>query len=269
MKNEIKSTETKKNLNYHWFRYGLENSDGLESTVDVYQPRPKRNDRKWIVLHPILTGDNEVTRVMANYFATVNRWNVAILHRGDYPFEANTPDGVNQALEAIFEQHKSLANWLERYYDLDPKKIISMGTSMGGIANAQSASQLPYAGYVSIVGGCDVLDIMSTSQMDTFKEWRARQKKNYGPNYYAIYKNVLTHDISDLHSDPDNSTNYLTVIALFDKIVPTKTQKRLKKLYNCRAIYTPTGHKYTAIALMFLLPVLSVWSAYTFFKESS
>lgn len=256
---ELTELEETSNINYKWSRFRLTENE-LESTIDVYLPRPQNTAMPWVILHPILKGDNVVARLMANYFATFHRWNIAILHRGEYPYEANTPDGFNFRLKDVFKQHQGLADWIKSYFTIHHHRIISIGTSMGGIAHSGSAAHLPYAGYISIVAGSDILDIVSTSNKDEFKKWREKQREQYGENYYDEYKDSLTHDISNLVERGDADKNMLNVIALFDRIVPTKTQKRLKRLYNAQAIYIPAGHKTTIMFFPILLPIMSVWS---------
>lgn len=268
-KEEYRTVESKNGLFYRWSRYELENQSdynvGNEKIIiDFF--KSKRSGKPTVVLHPILAGGNHLMKVYAWYFAAVHGWNAAIIHRANYPFEANTAQGFENRLRDAVAMDIQAYDWMMHFDLLNPKKTVSVGASMGGILNTALVGVIPYKAFISIAGGAPIIDVIMSSEMDDLQQW-TREKMDAldltREQLRSRYDDAVESDPTNLLKDV-NGSNVLFVYAMFDKIVPSKYQKTLYKSFKKRPSvwYIPGGHYVTGVISILMLPLMYIWSVF-------
>ena len=232
-------------------------------TVDVYKPRLVKPGKRLTILHPILKGSNSVARIMANYFAIFHRRPCAIVHRGKYPFDGQTPDGFSAKLEAYIYNYYLMEKALrDNEYMNDDTHVVSIGTSMGGIVNMMLATYDRYDRYISLIAGAPIVSVMKDSTISDFDDWYNKQVK------------IHEMDINDVHDwylesvklDPIYKYKYIApskfyaITAFFDWVVPYKYQRSMvDKIGAQRNVIFPVGHYTIALVFPLVLLILSSW----------
>lgn len=258
-----------------WFRKLINKSIEAENPLveengmidfSIYEVK---KSRPVVVLHPILAGSNTVARGMANYFTIVHRWNAVVISRFKYPFEADSPEGFERKLIDIIKNNQQAYKYLVEYFGHD--NFFSVGTSMGAMVNASLIPYIPYKGFVCVMGGGPIVEVMLKSNMSRFDDWLERQMPEYGENEKEVkesYENVVVHDPVK-NADTSKSHKVFMISAFFDKAVPRSTQAKLNKALRKWFVFPfrvwfPVGHYSMLIMLPVAMIMISTFLVYRY-----
>jgi Prolyl oligopeptidase family len=264
-RSEIKNISTIVEKNYTIYSYELPDASPTHGhsdpiTIDLYSVK---RGNPTVLLHPVLGGKNILTKIFAKFF-TMFKWNAAIIHRARYPMEEETTQGFEDGVRNIVMNNVQAFEWLEEEGIIDRNKTVSIGASLGGITNAMLSSILPIKGFICIVAGGTIPEVVTDSKLDQIREWRDSVMKTRN-----ISKDVFRKEYTkSMKTDPVLSVTQtdpkkvMLWIALFDRDVPTKYQFKLRSAFKKHPLtfYAPTGHATITLLLPIILPVMLIWS---------
>ena len=253
---------------YSSYNISLEFRDETKTNkIDVifYQSN-KAGKKPGVIILPVNGGSYVAENYFGSYFASRGA-DVAIIKRekGKRLKEIISSEKYDQ-LDDYFMQNIKRAgytlDWLASRDDVDPNKIALFGLSRGGIDGVcfMAFEDRISAGFVGLAAG-NLPYLMSIIPEKEFVDLRNMIKCN---------RNISNNGIEDLleeniHIDPSNLARYvpsnkiLMVIALTDRIVPSKEQIILRKeLGYPETIFIPFGHYYSIISAPFLKS--TVWN---------
>lgn len=249
---------------YEWERVELANDSQHKKehnekiVLDFYRSKrgkKKKNKRELYFFHPVLAGDNSLARFFSNYFTIFKKKDCCIIHRAPYPFESDSPkeferimnltiDNITQARDYIVD-----CGWKEN-------NIMAIGTSMGAIVFSSVVHKTNFGGYILIMGGAPIIDVICGSSMSRFNDWKKKQKeKGWG----STKEKVCNHYREEVETDPiklapktqDNDMLFITTS--FDSVVPTRNQRGLVEVFSEKNHIDhwklPAGH-YTIILFL-------------------
>lgn len=233
-------------------------------TIDEYITKSD----KAVIFYPILSGDNVVARLMANYVAIVHRMSAFIVHRPIYPYEANTPEKFNEIMRYAMERGEEIQNFIESKRYINKDRVVAIGTSMGAIINAGTVNTTNFKKYICIAGGAPVLDVMHNSSLEVFKKWFDEQidKHDSMENTYDVveqYKDEVKHDpiiVADNFFNENKKVIFIN--CMFDQIVPSRFQMQLNESFGKFGIWLPCGH----ITLTLFAPIVLAIISYQLIK---
>lgn len=221
--------------------------------LDIYHVE---KGRPTVIIHPILGGDNPVAEEFAWYFAEKAGWNAVIQHRARRPIDYGSLGLIEPGLEKIIVNGCQTFDWLEHHGHIERNKTFCLGTSMGGISTALMAPYLPARGFVLVMAGGNMPDILMTSDEKKLVKWRNDTQQQLGIDAQALRQRL--DDI--IQTDPLKlapqalDTNIRMFISLFDKTVPTRNQKALRKAFPVKpeTSWLPSGHLTLAFFLRYV-----------------
>jgi len=262
---EVKLISEKQEKRYTIYRYELPDAQPLNGhsdpiTVDLYSVK---RGNPTVLLHPVLGGKNVLTKIFAKFF-TFFKWNAVIVHRARYPMDAPTTEGFELGVKNIVMNNVQAFQWMEEKGMIDRDKTVSIGASLGGITNAMLSAVLPIKGFICLVAGGSVPEVVRHSKLDQIKDWRLsvmdEKEWNKGTFEQEYLKTMKTDPLLSVpHADPKK---VMLWIALFDDDVPTKYQFKLRRAFKKSPLtfFVPTGHITIALLLPIILPVMLIWS---------
>lgn len=217
-------------------------------TVDYYDVGA-RDKVPVIMVLPILEGNNKIARIFARHFAE-NGYAAVIVHRQKKYKEFDQMDKVDLVLRQMVLDHRQVLDWIETRHELDRDKTGVFGVSMGGIKAALVTALDPRikASVLALAGG-DLARILACSTEKGIKKKRLRFMAQKGITLDEFYDAMAT----TIQCDPLKYARYIDarktmmILALFDRVVPFKNGRELKKkIGNPETIYLLSGH-YSAI----------------------
>jgi hypothetical protein len=222
-------------------------------TVDYYDTRTSSCEKKPLVLiSPILGGDNSASKWFAEYYANNGMAN-AIVHRPEnrFPDESRYCESLEALLKQPVIDMRRVIDLFETFPEIDKNKIGSFGISMGAIRNATFAGiEERCRVNVFAMGGSDIPYILTNSSEEGVVEELNKAMKGIGA------KNLLQELQTTIKTDPKylaqfiDEENTLMYITLFDTVVPTRAQRRLRDSIGDPSVsYLLSGH-YTALAFV-------------------
>jgi len=265
-----------------WYKIELPAAYREKVTVDIIVPDEKylRKPTRLVVSLQILGGKDPVSWIIAHYFALCG-YPALIVHRSkelfNLDFEGNT---ITQTLQQFDENlrnvsiiHRQAIDFAIGYLhddlnlsELDTTEVYAMGVSLGAITlSGLSVMEPKISKSVIVMGGCDVGEILTTSKEPSVK----RNVDALCQHYYIeradlraeIRRIVKTDNAKLLYAMaatqgeiPD--WKYRMVVSLIDTQVPTRAQKKLRRLIGGKKLYIPTGHYTAAI----FLPLILGWA---------
>jgi Prolyl oligopeptidase family len=262
---EVKLISEIKEKNYKIYQYELPDASPVHGhvdpiTVDLYSVK---RGNPTVLLHPVLGGKNVLTKIFAKFF-TFFKWNAVIIHRARYPMEETTTEGFDEGIRNIVMNNLQAFEWMESEGIIDRDKTISIGASLGGITNAMLSSVLPIKGFICLVAGGSVPEVVTESKLNQIKNWKESVLKRRNWNQETFKKEYLKTMKTDpiLSVQQSDPSKVMLWIALFDHDVPTKYQFKLRRAFNKHPLtfYTPTGHVTIVLLLPIILPIMLIWS---------
>lgn len=264
-------------------------------TVDFIVPRADRirKPARIVIAFQILGGDDIVSKIIAYYFA-LKGYPAIVVHRSKELFKIRFKDetsGIEYPLDSTLGQlneniknvgiiHRQAIDFAIWYLttesqlpEVDTTSICAIGVSLGGITlSGISAVEPLIAKSVIVMGGGDVAEVLTTSRENSVKRNVDGICKHYNISRddlkaeirkHVTYGNLRTIYTVAAEKGHIPSWTYRMVVSMFDKDVPTETQRVLRRTLGCKAMYLPTGH-YTAAPF---LPLI-LWWARKFFERA-
>lgn len=218
--------------------------------LDHYLVEP---GRPTVIIHPILGGDNPVAEEFAWYFAERAGWNAVIQHRAKRPTDYGTLELIEPGFEKIIVNGCQTFDWLEHHGHIERDRAFCLGTSMGGISTALLAPYLPARGFILVMAGGNLPEILTRSDEKKLVRWRKDTLRQLGideAELRARLKAIIRTDPLRLAPEAGGK-NIRMFISLFDRTVPTRYQKALRKAYPVKpeTSWVPSGH----LTLVFFL----------------
>ncbi len=221
------------------------NTSGGLITIDYYQ-RPKQSENL-IFVFPLLGGKNIVADHFADYFAH-RGYDTAIVHRVNDFKDPKNFDKLEEIMRQGIVRDRIALDFFEQQYG--KKKFGSFGISRGAINVAMTAGVDPRLKYnVMAMGGTDIVRILKKSDQPGIKKYRDRvmaEEHITSDEFYTRLKDQIRTDPKQLASYV-NARNALLFFGIFDKTVPFKYGRKLRKqIGQPRTIYLLAGH-YTSV----------------------
>ncbi|MBD3670692.1 MAG: prolyl oligopeptidase family serine peptidase [Gammaproteobacteria bacterium] len=231
--------------------------------IDVYFRKP---GRPALIAHPVVgSKHNEVAELFAKTYCHLG-WNAVIVHRAQHPMEGRTPEEFEQLLRNIIYNDIQVEQYLTHKGLIQSERCISFGASLGGVSNALLTSVLPYKGFVCMVAGGPIAEVMARMDNPEVDEWRQARIRELGysgvDEFEQRYLDVIETDSLRL---ANRRANVLMFNAMFDRIVRPKTQRKLSRAFGWRnpSFWFPAGHATIVLFLPVIIPLMWVWSLYT------
>ena len=226
----------------------------------------KRKDRApTLIVHPILGGNgNRIAHTIARFFVKYARWNVAVIHRARLPMLYGSLEAIESGFHNTITNNIQAFEWLEYHQLLDREKCVCMGVSMGGITTAMLSAVLPIKGFIPVMAGADIPEILSYSKEEGVNKWRNEQLEKYQITQHELHeklKRIIKTDPLLLAPNADPSRVRL-FLSRYDRDVPTTNQKKLMQAFKSKPNTTwyPSGHKTILLFFPFLLYKAMRWS---------
>ena len=253
---------------YSSYNISLEFRDETKTNkIDVIFYQSNKSGKKpGVIILPVNGGSYVAENYFGYYFASRGA-DVAIIKREKGKIlkeiiSSEKYDQLDNYLMRNINRAGYVIDWISSREDVDPNKIALFGLSRGGIDGVcfMAFEDRISAGFVGLAAG-NLPYLMSIIPEKEFVDLRNMIKCN---------RNISNNGIEDLleeniHIDPSNLARYvpsnkiLMVIALTDRIVPSKEQIILRKeLGYPETIFIPFGHYYSIISAPFLRSV--VWN---------
>lgn len=252
-------------------QYTLEDAKpvpGYEQPVvfDVYYNKP---GRPTFIAHPVVgSKNNEIAKIFVKTFCLLG-WNGVIVHRTAHPLDSQNLEEFEALMANIVDNDLQVFQFLQHHKLITAEKSISMGASLGGVSNALLPSIIPYKGFICIVSGGPMPDVICKMEHSMATAWRERVMKNMGIDSVTklqeeMEKVVKTDPV--LLAKPDANTLFIS--AMFDKVVASSTQKKLRKAYKKGGPlnWYPSNHAGIALFLPIIIPIAVAWSLFTIRK---
>lgn len=231
--------------------------------LDVYLRNPAK---PMLIAHPVVgSKHNEIARFFAKAYCRIG-WNAAVVHRAHHPMEGKNPEEFELLLQNLIYNDLQVEDFLRRKGLMDPRRAISFGASLGGVTNALLTNPLPYKGFVCVVSGGCIAEIMARSNDRDIGNWRAERIRELG--YSGVeeleekYRETIETDTLKL---ANRKANVLLFSALFDKVVPTRAQWQLYRAFGWDkpTFWFPSGHASIVLFVPLILPIMMLWTWYT------
>jgi hypothetical protein len=193
-------------------------------------------------------------------------WNAVVVHRARHPMEGKTPEEFELLLRNIIYNDLQVEQFLRHKGWMDPKRTISFGASLGGVSNALLTGVLPYKGFVCVVSGGPIAEVMARMDDPSVTKWRQERIEELGYSGVEEFQQKYSQAIqTDTLMLANNKANVLTFSAMFDHIVRASTQKKLNRAFGWfkPSIWFPTGHATIALFFPVIVPIMVLWSWYT------
>lgn len=241
---------------------------GYEQPVvfDVYFNKP---DKPTFIAHPVVgSKHNEIAKLFVKTFCLLG-WNGVIVHRTAHPLDSQNLDEFEALMANIVDNDVQVYQFLKHHNLMAPEKTISMGASLGGVSNALLPKIIPYKGFICIVSGGPMPELICKMEHPMATAWRERVMTNMGLESVAQLQVEMEKVVK---TDPIRlarpGANMLFFSALFDKIVATSTQRKLRKVYKKRGPlhWYPCTHAGIALFLPVIIPIAVTWSLFTLRK---
>jgi hypothetical protein len=214
-----------------------------------------------IVCTPILGGKGALERGVAKSFA-IEGFHAVLVHRSHRFFKKPIPSQlIERKFRSAIADRRRVIDWLMERPEIDTQRVAAFGISMGGIVTSVLTPLEPriHSAAICMAGG-DIGAVISVSAEKPLVKYReARMAKE------QISLDRLREDLRGaIHSDPlyiapyGDASRFLMFISIYDKIVPTRYQRRLREALGKPETYLiPTGH-YTAILFLPLLRRMTI-----------
>lgn len=238
---------------------------GFEQAIvfDVYFNKP---GRPTFIAHPVVgSKHNEIAKLFVKTFCLLG-WNGVIVHRTAHPLESNSVEEFEALMRNIVNNDLQVFQFLQHHNLLQAEKTISMGASLGGVSNALLPSVIPYKGFVCIVTGGPMPEMICKMKHAMASAWREKVMQKMGLETVAQLQEEMEKVVQ---TDPvllaNPRANTLFFSALFDKVVASSTQRRLRKVYKQSGPlnWFPCNHAGIALFLPVIIPATVAWSLLT------
>ncbi len=229
---------------------------------DAYIHKP---GKPMLIAHPVVgSKHNEIAKLFIKTFCLLG-WNGIIVHRAAHPLESNSLQEFEALLRNIVNNDVQVYQFLKHKRLLEEDKTISMGASLGGVSNALLPAFLPYKGFICIVSGGPIAELICRMEHTMAENWRKKMMEKLQLQSVQALQQAMEQVIK---TDPialaRPQTNMLFFGALFDKVVVTATQRKLRRSYGRKPVWWfPAGHAAIALFLPVILPIAVSWSLYT------
>lgn len=266
-KNNFKKISESQEDRYTLTRYELPDVVPVEGyndpiTVDYYK---RRDGAPTLIVHPILGGEkSKIAITIAKYFTRKAKWNVVLIHRARVPMSYGTLEAIESGFFNTITNNLQVFEWLEFHNLINRAQTVCMGVSMGAITTAMLSGLLPVKGFICVMAGADIPDILSFSEEDGVVEWREPVLQQQGLTQKQLrekLKPIIKTDPLNLAPQADPK-KVLLFIALFDKAVPTSNQRLLRKKFvrSPKTRWMPTGHKSILFVFPYILSKARRWA---------
>lgn len=219
-----------------------------EILIDYYDL--KGDGKKPVILVlPILGGSNHVEDSFARYFVQ-HGFSAALVHRQKKNDLVDGLESIDANLCQIIFDHRQAIDWIETRDELDASRIGVFGISMGAIKGAliSAVDDRVSASVLALAGG-DIPYLLTNSNEPGIARQRAAYLTEHQLTLAALQEKLNR----KITCDPLRFAEYIDagkvmmVLALFDKTVPFKKGRELKKkIGDPKTIYLLSGH-YTSI----------------------
>jgi hypothetical protein len=231
-------------------------------TIDVYYRKP---GRPMLLAHPVVgSKHNEVATLFAKLYCLLG-WNAVIVHRAHHPMEGKTPEEFELLLRNIIYNDIQVEQFLRHKGLMDPKRTISFGASLGGVSNALLTAVLPYKGFVCVVSGGSIAEVMARMDDPGVAKWRQERIEQLGYSGVEEFRQKYAEAIqTDTLKLANKKANVLMFSGLFDRIVPASTQRQLSWAFGMfnPCVWFPAGHLTIFLFLPIMVPIMVLWSWY-------
>jgi hypothetical protein len=236
-------------------------------TIDVYV---HKSNRPMLITHPVVgSKHNEVAVLFAKLFCLLG-WNAVIVHRGRHPMEGKTPQEFETLLRKIIYNDIQVEQFLRHKGLMDPRRTISFGASLGGVSNALLTSVLPYKGFVCVVSGGPIAEVMARMDDPGVAKWRQERIRELGYSGVEEFQQKYAEAIqTDTLKLANKKANVMLFSGMFDRIVPASTQRKLSLAFGRfkPCFWFPTGHLTIFLFLPIIVPLMAAWSYYTVYLK--
>jgi len=225
-------------------------------TIDYYIPENKKQEKSpVVVVLPVFgkkVGKNKVAEKFAEYVVQQGYYS-AIVHRQEQYKELTDFKDIDTILRQMILDNRQAIDWLETQKDIDTEKIGVIGISMGGFKASLLAAieNKRLDATVICLAGSKIWDILTFTRKNNFVKERRRIMEQEHLNPHEFNSRLE----QEIQCDPFYYAPYidasktLMVISRFDRVVPTRQQKLLRKqIGNPKTIIIPAGH-YTSFLL--------------------
>jgi len=209
-----------------------------------------------VVVTPILGGDNEVAKLMAEALAANGVHAAIVLRAGTY-LDPGRPDAnVEAVLRTSIVDRRRAVDWLQQQAEVDPERIGAFGVSMGGIITAAFVAVEPRVrSSVMVMAGGDLPNLVRSSEERSLRKFMSRRAEQ-GLDADAVEAS-LRRALDGL--DPLALGRHVDARAVllfttrWDASVPAANQERLYDAIGRPERYAlPTGHYSAMVYLPYL-----------------
>jgi len=236
-------------------------------TIDVYY---RKAGKPMLIAHPVVgSKHNEVATLFAKLYCLLG-WNAVIVHRGRHPMEGKTPEEFEILLRKIIYNDIQVEQFLRHKGLMDPRRTISFGASLGGVSNALLTAVLPYKGFVCVVSGGSIAEVMARMDDPGVAKWREERIQELGYSGVKEFQQKYSEAIqTDTLKLANKKANVMLFCGMFDSIVAASTQWQLSRAFGLLkpAIWFPAGHLSIFLFLPIMAPLMVLWSWYTVYLK--
>lgn len=235
--------------------------------IDVYH---HKSGRPMLISHPVVgSKHNEVATLFARLYCRLG-WNAAIVHRGRHPMEGRTPEEFEILLRKIIYNEQQVEQFLRHKGLMKPERTISFGASLGGVSNALLTAVMPYKGFVCVVSGGSIAEVMTRMDDPGVQKWREERIRQLGYSGLEEFQQKYAEAIqTDTLKLANKQANVLMFSGMFDRIVAASTQRQLSRAFGWvnPTVWFPAGHLTVFLFLPIMLPLMVLWSWYTVYLK--
>jgi len=230
---------------------------------EYWEGKQRRGPSPLLLVTPILGGGKELARHNCRDFVRAG-FHVLLAWRGTKVLRRSWS---LQEPERFFRKavagRRALLDWAEARPEVDPRRMMAFGISMGGILTSLFVAAEPrlHSGVIALAGG-DVPGIIRSSTEGRLGEFWAAKRAETGLDDDAL-EDALR---AAMPSDPlalapaIDPRRVFVVTTRYDEVVPPRFQQRLWEALGRPARYDiPSGHYSGVYYLPYITAIVSRW----------
>jgi len=216
----------------------------IEIPIKYYQVSQKEK-KPLVIIIPSIWGQTPLEQTTAEYFSKAGFHSIIVNLKDDF-LDISTPiSQIDRFFIDTTIEVQRVIDWAAEQEEIDSSSISIFGVSLGGIRSSLISMIEPRIKSAALfVAGGNIPEILTNSTVDLIEDYRIAKMHEEGfeskQDYHNKLKATLTIDPLDFVSlrSPEE---FMMVVALHDKSVPTKNQIELWK-----ALDQPTAYRWHA-----------------------
>ena len=202
----------------------------IEIPIKYYQASEEEK-RPLVIIIPSIWGQTALEKTTAEYFSRVGFHSIIVNLKAEF-LDISTPiTQIDQFFIDTTVEVQRVIDWAMKQEEIDTESISIFGVSLGGIRSSLISMIEPRIKSAALfVAGGNIPEILTNSNVDIIEDYRIAKMEEEGleskQDYLYKLQRTLTIDPLDFVSlrSPED---FMMIIALHDKAVPTKNQIEL------------------------------------------